>query len=156
MKARKLWFQILDAQMETGTPYLCYKDAANKKSNQKNIGIIKSSNLCTEVMQVSTPEETAVCNLASIALPAFIDHSTTQPSYCFDTLHEVTKVITYNLNCVIDTNYYPTDKTQFSNMKHRPIGIGVQGLADTFIQMNIPFDSDEARELNRLIFENHL
>jgi ribonucleoside-diphosphate reductase alpha chain len=153
MKARKLWFQILDAQMETGTPYLCYKDAANKKSNQKNIGIIKSSNLCTEVMQVSTPEETAVCNLASIALPAFIDHSTTQPSYCFDTLHEVTKVITYNLNCVIDANYYPTDKTQISNMKHRPIGIGVQGLADTFIQMNIPFDSDEARELNRLIFE---
>ena len=153
MKARKLWFQILDAQMETGTPYLCYKDAANKKSNQKNIGIIKSSNLCTEIMQVSTPEETAVCNLASIALPAFIDHSTAQPTFCFDKLHEVTKVVTYNLNCVIDKNYYPTDKTRTSNLKHRPVGIGVQGLADTFIQMNIPFDSDEARQLNKLIFE---
>lgn len=153
MKARKLWFQILDAQMETGTPYLCYKDAANKKSNQKNIGVIKSSNLCTEVMQVSTPEETAVCNLASIALPAFIDNSTAQPTFCFDKLHEVTKVVTYNLNCVIDKNYYPTDKTRTSNLKHRPVGIGVQGLADTFIQMNIPFDSDEARQLNKLIFE---
>ena len=153
MKARKLWFQILDAQMETGTPYLCYKDAANKKSNQKNIGIIKSSNLCTEIMQVSTPEETAVCNLASIALPAFIDHSTAQPTFCFDKLHEVTKVVTYNLNCVIDKNYYPTDKTRTSNLKHRPVGIGVQGLADTFIQMNISFDSDEARQLNKLIFE---
>ena len=153
MKARKLWFQILDAQMETGTPYLCYKDAANKKSNQKNIGIIKSSNLCTEIMQVSTPEETAVCNLASVALPAFIDHSTAQPTFCFDKLHEVTKVVTYNLNCVIDKNYYPTDKTRTSNLKHRPVGIGVQGLADTFIQMNIPFDSDEARQLNKLIFE---
>jgi ribonucleoside-diphosphate reductase alpha subunit len=139
--------------METGTPYLCYKDAANKKSNQKNIGIIKSSNLCTEIMQVSTPEETAVCNLASIALPAFIDHSTAQPTFCFDKLHEVTKVVTYNLNCVIDKNYYPTDKTRTSNLKHRPVGIGVQGLADTFIQMNIPFDSDEARQLNKLIFE---
>jgi len=153
MKARKLWFQILDAQMETGTPYLCYKDAVNKKSNQKNVGIIKSSNLCTEVMQVSTPEETAVCNLASVALPAFIDHSTPKPTYCFDKLHAVTKVVTYNLNCVIDSNYYPTSKTRVSNMKHRPVGIGVQGLADTYIQMNIPFDSDEARELNRLIFE---
>jgi len=153
MKARKLWFQILDAQMETGTPYLCYKDAANKKSNQKNIGVIKSSNLCTEVMQVSTPEETAVCNLASIALPAFIDNSTAQPTFCFDKLHEVTKVVTYNLNCVIDKNYYPTDKTRTSNLKHRPVGIGVQGLADTFIQMNISFDSDEARQLNKLIFE---
>ena len=153
MKARKLWFQILDAQMETGTPYLCYKDAANKKSNQKNIGIIKSSNLCTEIMQVSTPEETAVCNLASIALPAFIDHSTAQPTFCFDKLHEVTKVVTYNLNRVIDQNYYPTEKTRTSNMRHRPVGIGIQGLADTFIQMNIPFDSDEARQLNKLIFE---
>ena len=153
MKARKLWFQILDAQMETGTPYLCYKDAANKKSNQKNIGVIKSSNLCTEVMQVSTPEETAVCNLASIALPAFIDNSTAQPTFCFDKLHEVTKVVTYNLNRVIDQNYYPTEKTRTSNMRHRPVGIGIQGLADTFIQMNIPFDSDEARQLNKLIFE---
>lgn len=153
MKARKLWFQILDAQMETGTPYLCYKDAANKKSNQKNVGVIKSSNLCTEIMEVSTPEETAVCNLASIALPAFIDHSTNPPSYNFEKLHQVTKIVTYNLNKVIDVNYYPTDKTRLSNMRHRPVGIGVQGLADTFIQLGYPFASDAAQELNRLIFE---
>jgi ribonucleoside-diphosphate reductase alpha subunit len=153
MKARKLWFQILDAQMETGTPYLCYKDAANKKSNQKNVGIIKSSNLCTEVMQVSTPTETAVCNLASIALPAFIDNTTTQPTFCFDKLHKVTKVVIYNLNCVIDVNYYPTEKARASNMIHRPVGLGVQGLADTFIQMGMPFASDAAKILNRQIFE---
>jgi ribonucleoside-diphosphate reductase alpha subunit len=153
MKARKLWFQILDAQMETGTPYLCYKDAANKKSNQKNVGVIKSSNLCTEIMEVSTPEETAVCNLASIALPAFIDHSTKQPSYDFEKLHKITKIVTYNLNKVIDVNYYPTDKTRVSNMRHRPVGIGVQGLADAFIQMGFAFASDAAQELNRLIFE---
>jgi len=153
MKARKLWFQILDAQMETGTPYLCYKDAANKKSNQKNVGIIKSSNLCTEVMQVSTPTETAVCNLGSIALPAFIDHSTTPPTFCFDKLHKVTKVVIYNLNCVIDVNYYPTEKARASNMIHRPVGLGVQGLADTFIIMGMPFASDAAKILNRQIFE---
>ena len=153
MKARKLWFQILDAQMETGTPYLCYKDAANKKSNQKNVGIIKSSNLCTEVMQVSTPTETAVCNLASIALPAFIDNTTTPPTFSFDKLHKVTKVVIYNLNCVIDVNYYPTEKARASNMIHRPVGLGVQGLADTFIQMDMPFASDAAKILNRQIFE---
>ena len=153
MKARKLWFQILDAQMETGTPYLCYKDAANKKSNQKNVGIIKSSNLCTEVMQVSTPTETAVCNLASIALPAFIDNTTTPPTFCFDKLHKVTKVVIYNLNCVIDVNYYPTEKARASNMIHRPVGLGVQGLADTFIIMGMPFASDAAKILNRQIFE---
>ena len=153
MKARKLWFQILDAQMETGTPYLCYKDAANKKSNQANIGIIKSSNLCTEIMEVSTKEESAVCNLASIALPSCIDHNTTPPSYDFDKLHHVARVVTNNLNKVIDVNYYPTEKTENSNFKHRPIGIGVQGLADTFIQMNYVFDSLEARELNKTIFE---
>ena len=153
MKARKLWFQILDAQMETGTPYLCYKDAANKKSNQKNVGIIKSSNLCTEVMQVSTPTETAVCNLASIALPAFIDNTTTPPTFCFDKLHKVTKVVIYNLNCVIDVNYYPTEKARESNMIHRPVGLGVQGLADTFIIMGMPFASDAAKILNRQIFE---
>ena len=153
MKARKLWFQILDAQMETGTPYLCYKDAANKKSNQANIGIIKSSNLCTEIMEVSTKEESAVCNLASIALPSCIDHNTTPPSYDFDKLHHVARVVTNNLNKVIDVNYYPTEKTENSNFKHRPIGIGVQGLADTFIQMNYVFDSFEARELNKTIFE---
>lgn len=153
MKARKLWFQILDAQMETGTPYLCYKDAANKKSNQANIGIIKSSNLCTEIMEVSTKEESAVCNLASIALPSCINHSTTPPSYDYDKLHHVARLVTNNLNKVIDVNYYPTEKTENSNFKHRPIGIGVQGLADTFIQMNYVFDSLEARELNKTIFE---
>jgi len=153
MKARKLWFQILDAQMETGTPYLCYKDAANKKSNQKNVGVIKSSNLCTEIMEVSTPDETAVCNLASIALPAFIDHTTTPPSYDFAKLHTITKAMTYNLNKVIDVNYYPTDKTKASNMRHRPVGIGVQGLADTFIQLGFAFASDAAKDLNRRIFE---
>ena len=153
MSARKLWFQILDAQMETGTPYLCYKDAANRKTNQKNIGIIKSSNLCTEIMEVSTKNESAVCNLASIALPAFIDFSNNQPSYNFEKLHEITKVVTFNLNKVIDVNYYPTDKTSASNSKHRPIGIGVQGLADTFIQMGYNFDSHEAKQLNKDIFE---
>jgi ribonucleoside-diphosphate reductase alpha subunit len=153
MKARKLWFQMLDAQMETGTPYLCYKDAANRKSNQKNIGIIKSSNLCTEIMQVSTPEETAVCNLASIALPAFIDQSTNPPTYNFDKLHDITKIVLYNINKVIDVNYYPTSKAKNSNMKHRPVGIGCQGLADTFILMNMPFDSPQAKQLNILIFE---
>lgn len=153
MSARKLWFQIMDAQMETGTPYLCYKDAANRKSNQKNVGIIKSSNLCTEIMEVSTPEETAVCNLASIALPSCIDHSQNPPVYDFAKLHDVSRAVTYNLNKVIDVNYYPTPKTDASNVKHRPIGIGVQGLADTFIQMGLCFDSEEARRLNRLIFE---
>lgn len=153
MKARKLWFQILDAQMETGTPYLCYKDAANKKSNQKNIGIIKSSNLCTEIMEVSTKEESAVCNLASIALPSCIDHSKSPSEYDFDKLHKVSRIVTYNLNKIIDVNFYPTSKTHTSNEKHRPIGIGVQGLADTFIQLGYNFDSDEARDLNKKIFE---
>lgn len=153
VSARKLWFQIMDAQMETGTPYLCYKDAANRKSNQKNVGIIKSSNLCTEIMEVSTPEETAVCNLASIALPSCIDHSQNPPVYDFEKLHDVSRAVTYNLNKVIDVNYYPTPKTDASNVKHRPIGIGVQGLADTFIQMGLCFDSEEARQLNRHIFE---
>lgn len=152
MKARDLWFKILDAQMETGTPYLCYKDAANSKSNQKNIGIIKSSNLCTEVMEVSSKEETAVCNLASIALPAFVE-STTPPTYNFEKLHAIAEIVTNNLNRVIDINFYPTDKTHASNMRHRPIGIGVQGLADTFIQMGYTFDSEEAKQLNRDIFE---
>ena len=153
MKARKLWFQILDAQMETGTPYLCYKDAANRKSNQKNIGIIKSSNLCTEIMEVSTKEETAVCNLASIALPSCIDHSKSPSEYDFEKLHQVSRIVTYNLNKIIDVNFYPTSKTNISNEKHRPIGIGVQGLADTFIQLGYNFDSDEARDLNKRIFE---
>lgn len=153
MQARDLWFQILDAQMETGTPYLCYKDAANRKSNQKNIGIIKSSNLCTEIMEVSTSKETAVCNLASIALPSFVDTSTQPPSYNFEKLHEISKIVTNNLNKVIDVNFYPTEKTNTSNMRHRPIGIGVQGLADTFIQMGYTFESEEAKTLNKHIFE---
>jgi len=153
MQARDLWFQILDAQMETGTPYLCYKDAANRKSNQKNIGIIKSSNLCSEILEVSTSKETAVCNLASIALPSFVDTSTQPPSYNFEKLHEISKIVTNNLNKVIDVNFYPTEKTHTSNMRHRPIGIGVQGLADTFIQMGYTFESEEAKILNKHIFE---
>ena len=188
MNARDLWFQILDSQMETGTPYIVYKDSANKKSNQKNLGTIKSSNLCSEIIQYSDSNETAVCNLASIGLPSFLDktHSSSTPefrvsvpsatplrlqtlsspasssgfsasasSYFFnyEKLHEITKVITYNLNKVIDINFYPTKKTRTSNMKHRPIGIGVQGLADVFMILNIPFTSPEAREINRKIFE---
>ena len=149
VKARELWFKVLDAQMETGTPYLCYKDSANKKSNQKNVGIIKSSNLCSEVMEVSTSEETAVCNLASIGLPTFVENGV----FNYDKLQEVAGVITHNLNKVIDVNYYPTEKTRVSNLKHRPIGIGVQGLADVFMLLNIPFHSDDAKEVNKRIFE---
>ena len=155
MSARKLWFQILDAQMETGTPYLLYKDSANRKSNQQNLGTIKSSNLCSEVVQYSDHLESAVCNLASIALPAFIDQSnnTSPPSFNYEKLHSVAKTVTYNLNRVIDVNYYPTEKTQRSNVRHRPIGIGVQGLADVFILLGLPFASEEARKINRDIFE---
>ncbi len=149
--ARDLWFQILDAQMETGTPYLLYKDAVNNKSNQKNLGTIKSSNLCCEIAQYSDDKETAVCNLASIALPAFVNETTKQ--FDFDELIRVTKVVTNNLNRVIDINFYPTEKTKTSNMKHRPIGIGVQGLADTFFMMDIAFHSEEAKQLNKDIFE---
>jgi ribonucleoside-diphosphate reductase alpha chain len=151
INARDLWFAILDAQMETGTPYLLYKDAANMKSNQKNIGTIKSSNLCCEIMEYSDENETAVCNLASIALPAFVDE--TNHTFDFERLHYVTKVVTNNLNRVIDINFYPTEKTKRSNMRHRPIGIGVQGLADTFILMDIPFHSEEAKQINKQIFE---
>ena len=150
INARDLWFQILDAQMETGTPYLLYKDAVNKKSNQKNIGIIKSSNLCTEVVQYSDDKETAVCNLASIALPMFVDANGAMD---YNKLHEVAKVVAGNLNRVIDVNYYPTPKTRLSNMRHRPVGIGVQGLADVFMLMNIPFHSEEAKKINHDIFE---
>lgn len=153
LNARDLWFQIMDAQMETGTPYLLYKDAVNKKSNQKNVGTIKSSNLCTEVTEYSDENETAVCNLASIALPTFVDTTQTPPVINYDKLHEVTKVITENLNRIIDANYYPTEKTRRSNMRHRPIGIGVQGLADVFMIMNIAFTSEEAKTVNKHIFE---
>ena len=151
MNARELWYKVLDAQMETGTPYLLYKDACNKKSNQQNLGTIKSSNLCSEVLQYSDDKETAVCNLASIALPTFVNETTKEFDY--ETLHKVTKIITENLNKIIDVNYYPTEKTRRSNLLHRPIGIGVQGLADTFILMNVAFHSDEAKEINKLIFE---
>ena len=151
VNARELWFKILDAQMETGTPYLLYKDAANNKSNQKNIGTIKSSNLCCEIMEYSDDKETAVCNLASIALPAFVNEETKEFDY--EQLHKVAKVVTGNLNRIIDINFYPTIKTERSNLLHRPIGIGVQGLADTFIMMDIPFHSEQAKEVNKLIFE---
>jgi len=151
VNARDLWFRILDAQMETGTPYLLYKDSSNKKSNQKNLGTIMSSNLCAEILEYSDDKETAVCNLASIALPTFVNEET--KTFDYDKLHEVAKVVTNNLNKVIDVNFYPTTKTKTSNLRHRPIGIGVQGLADTFILMDIPFHSDEAKEINKLIFE---
>jgi ribonucleoside-diphosphate reductase alpha chain len=150
LKARDLWFKVLDSQMETGTPYLLYKDACNKKSNQQNIGTIKSSNLCTEIIQYSDEKETAVCNLASIALNKFV---TANKTFDFDMLHSVAKSVTYNLNQVIDVNYYPTEKTRTSNMRHRPIGIGVQGLADTFMMMDFAFNSSEAKQLNTNIFE---
>ena len=151
VNARDLWFSILDAQMETGTPYLLYKDAINAKSNQKNLGTIKSSNLCTEIAEYSDDKETAVCNLASIGLPSFVNETT--KLFDYDKLYQVTKVVTNNLNKVIDVNFYPTDKTRRSNMRHRPIGIGVQGLADTFVLMDVAFHSDEAREINKCIFE---
>uniref|UniRef100_A0A6C0HXT0 ribonucleoside-diphosphate reductase n=1 Tax=viral metagenome TaxID=1070528 RepID=A0A6C0HXT0_9ZZZZ len=151
VQARELWFKIMDAQMETGTPYLCYKDAANKKSNQKNLGTIKSSNLCSEIIQYSDHKETAVCNLASIGLPTFID--TITQTFNYEKLHEVAKVVTRNLNRVIDVNYYPTEKTKRSNMRHRPVGIGVQGLADVFMILGLPFYSDEAKLINKHIFE---
>ena len=151
VNARDLWFKILDSQMETGTPYILYKDAANLKSNQQNLGTIKSSNLCCEIIEYSNEDETAVCNLASIALPVFVNEKTKDFDYA--KLHEVTKVVTNNLNRVIDVNFYPTEKTKNSNFKHRPIGIGVQGLADAFILMDIPFHSEAAKNVNKLIFE---
>ncbi len=150
IKARQLWFSILDSQMETGTPYILYKDACNEKSNQKNLGTIKSSNLCTEIIEYSDANETAVCNLASIALPRYVRDDKT---FDFEKLHAVTKIITENLNKIIDINFYPTDKTRRSNMLHRPIGIGVQGLADAFILMNVPYSSEAAAKINKDIFE---
>jgi ribonucleoside-diphosphate reductase alpha subunit len=150
VKAQDLWFEILESQIETGTPYILYKDAANKKSNQKNLGTIKSSNLCTEIIEYTSPDEVAVCNLASIALPKFI---TEEGQFDHQKLYEITKVATRNLNKVIDVNYYPVVEARNSNMRHRPIGLGVQGLADAFILLRMPFDSDEARRLNEDIFE---
>ena len=150
VKAQDLWFEILESQIETGNPYILYKDAANKKSNQKNLGTIKSSNLCTEIIEYTSPDEIAVCNLASIALNKFVKDDMT---YDHKKLYEITKVITKNLNKVIDVNYYPVEEARNSNMRHRPIGIGVQGLADTFILMRYAFDSKEAKKLNAEIFE---
>jgi ribonucleoside-diphosphate reductase alpha subunit len=150
VKAQDLWFEILESQIETGTPYILYKDAANRKSNQKNLGTIKSSNLCTEILEYTSPDEIAVCNLASIALPKFVGED---GKFDHTRLYEITKVITRNLNKVIDINYYPVEEARTSNMRHRPIGIGVQGLADAFIMMRMPFDSEEARRMNEDIFE---
>ena len=150
IKAQDLWFEILESQIETGTPYILYKDAANRKSNQKNLGTIKSSNLCTEIIEFTSPDEVAVCNLASIALPKFI---TEEGKFDHQKLYEITKVATRNLNKVIDINYYPVIEARNSNMRHRPIGLGVQGLADAFILLRMPFDSPEARNLNEDIFE---
>ena len=149
IKAQDLWFEILESQIETGTPYILYKDAANKKSNQKNLGTIKSSNLCTEIIEYTSEDEIAVCNLASIALPKFIIDG----KFDHQKLYEITKVATRNLNKVIDVNYYPVPEAKKSNMRHRPIGLGVQGLADAFILLRMPFDSEEARGLNKDIFE---
>lgn len=150
VKAQDLWFTMLESQIETGNPYLLYKDAANKKSNQQNLGTIKLSNLCTEILEYTSPDEVAVCNLASISLPKFVKEDRT---FDYEKLYEVTRVITRNLNKIIDINYYPIPEAENSNMRHRPIGIGVQGLADAFILMRFPFDSDEAKNLNKLIFE---
>lgn len=150
IKARELWMKIMESQIETGTPYMLYKDHANRKSNQKNLGTIRSSNLCTEIMEYTSADEVAVCNLASISLSKFV---TEDGKYDFEKLYEITRIVTRNLNKVIDINYYPIPEAYNSNMRHRPIGIGVQGLADAFILMRYPFESTEARLLNRAIFE---
>ena len=149
IRARELWEKILESQIETGTPYMLYKDAANRKSNQKNLGTIRSSNLCTEIMEYTSPDEVAVCNLASIALPMFIKDG----AFDHDELFRVTKQVTKNLNRVIDRNYYPVPEAENSNMRHRPVGLGVQGLADAFIKLRLPFTSQEAKDMNQDIFE---
>ena len=152
VEAQKLWFQILDTQIETGTPYLCYKDAANSKSNQKNLGVIKSSNLCSEIIEYTDSGETAVCNLASMALPTYVDPATR--TFDYDGFRQAVAVAVRNLNRVIDINYYPTPETRASNMRHRPIGLGVQGLADVFALMHLSWESAEAARTNQLIFEH--
>lgn len=157
VSAQKLWFQILDAQMETGTPYLTYKDAANRKSNQQNLGTIKSSNLCSEIIEYSAPDETAVCNLASLSLPAFVVPGPSEdglPVFDFAELRRVTAQAIENLNRVIDVNFYPTEETLRSNMRHRPVGLGVQGLADVFALLKLPWESENAADLNQRIFEH--
>ncbi|MEL0109288.1 MAG: ribonucleoside-diphosphate reductase subunit alpha [Schleiferiaceae bacterium] len=149
VKAREVWAKIMESQIETGTPYMLYKDAANLKSNQQNLGTIRSSNLCTEILEYTSPDEVAVCNLASIALPMFVEDG----KFDHQKLYDVTYKVTYNLNQVIDRNYYPVVEARNSNMRHRPVGLGVQGLADTFIKLRMPFDSEEAKALNKEIFE---
>jgi len=149
VKAQDLWFAILEAQTETGTPYMLFKDHANRKSNQKNLGTIKSSNLCTEIIEYTSPDEVAVCNLASVSLPRFVNNG----KFDHQRLYEVVQVMTRNLNKIIDRNYYPVPEAENSNKRHRPIGLGVQGLADTFLMLRMPFDSEEARQLNKEIFE---
>jgi len=160
IQAQQLWFAILDSQVETGTPYMLYKDAANEKSNQKNLGTIRCSNLCTEIMEYTAPDETAVCNLASISLPKLIRApqnmeglASAQPIFDYDKLKEIAMIVTRNLNKVIDRNYYPIEEARNSNMRHRPIGIGVQGLADAFMMMKYPFESEPAKAMNKMIFE---
>jgi ribonucleoside-diphosphate reductase alpha chain len=150
IKAQDLWFKILESQVETGTPYMLYKDAANSKSNQQNLGTIKSSNLCTEIIEYTAPDEIAVCNLASLALPKYVKED---KSFDHDKLFEVTYQATVNLNRIIDENFYPVEDAKKSNLRHRPIGLGVQGLADTFILMGLPFESPGAKALNKEIFE---
>ena len=150
VRAQKLWFEIIEAQIETGVPYMLYKDHANRKSNQQHLGTIRSSNLCTEILEYTSPEEVAVCNLASVSLPKFVQEG---KQFDFDKLYEVTYTVTENLDKVIDVNYYPIEEARTSNLRHRPIGIGVQGLADTFIMLRYPFTSEEARRLNEDIFE---
>jgi len=159
IKARALWNIVLDSQIETGTPYIGYKDAVNKKNNQKNLGVIQSSNLCHEIVEFTSPDEVAVCNLASIALPRYVESvieedGTVKKHFNFTLLREMTKMITKNLNKIIDYNFYPVPEAERSNRRHRPIGIGVQGLADVFAMLRMPFDSMEARDINRKIFEN--
>jgi ribonucleoside-diphosphate reductase alpha chain len=150
VSAKKLFQSIIDAQIQTGTPYLCYKDAANRKSNQQNLGTIKSSNLCTEIIEYTSPDETAVCNLGSLALPRFVENGT----FNFEALRKYTTILTRNLNKVIDINFYPTEKCKRSNLRHRPIGIGVQGLADVFALLRLPWSSEAAAKMNRKIFES--
>jgi ribonucleoside-diphosphate reductase alpha chain len=149
VRAQDLWFAVLESQIETGSPFMLYKDAANSKSNQKNLGTIKSSNLCTEILEYTSPDEVAVCNLASVALNKFVENG----KYDFKKLYDVVYQMTVNLNRIIDINYYPVPEAKNSNMRHRPIGLGVQGLADAFLEMRLPFESKEALKLNNDIFE---
>ncbi|KAF2809595.1 uncharacterized protein BDZ99DRAFT_417613 [Mytilinidion resinicola] len=151
VRAQKLWYAILEAQTETGNPYMLYKDACNRKSNQKNLGTIRSSNLCTEIIEYTAPDEVAVCNLASLALPSYIDYA--RGEYDFAKLHEVTQIVTRSLNKIIERNHYPVEEARRSNMRHRPVGLGVQGLADVFLALRHPFESPEAKKLNIQIFE---